>query len=238
MTHAIAYFLHEYSHSFVAWFLGGKDNPLKITYGHLNLSNLLLQQEVDENVDYASLFGQGRFRDVAVIALSGPGIGNGVLYVLLALVLRFAKSVRRSSAATLFVTLLALMAAANLWSYAPVRTIATHGDMGNASEGLRITSWQLFPIVVIPSVLVGVHFFRFVLPAVLRRIFGDDVRSSSFLIAVVCAVYFVFYGAAPSIGGNYGNASAVFATLSMFVFMPLVVSALLKCPLRQGAPTA
>ncbi len=42
LTHAIAYLLHEYSHSFLAWVLGFKANPLALNYGQPTLKNIIL----------------------------------------------------------------------------------------------------------------------------------------------------------------------------------------------------
>src|ERR1051326_7906740 len=59
LTHAIAFFLHEYSHAVMAWVLGFKSNPLDLDYGALELSNILLQQDIDEKVDYKPIFDAG-----------------------------------------------------------------------------------------------------------------------------------------------------------------------------------
>jgi hypothetical protein len=55
-------------------------------------------------------------------------------------------------ASTLFLFWLAVMSAGNLWSYTPVRTITTHGDMANAALGLGISSWTLLPFVALPDI--------------------------------------------------------------------------------------
>jgi hypothetical protein len=59
--HSVAYFVHEYAHSGTAWLLGYKSNPLAIEYGRFNLPNRLTFHEVDENVDYPSIFAQGHW---------------------------------------------------------------------------------------------------------------------------------------------------------------------------------
>ena len=102
VVHAIAYFLHEYSHSTTAWLMGFKANPLAITYGPFDMSNVLLQQDVDENVDYGPMLASGHGIQVALIALAGPGIGNGLLYVVVAVVLARQAS-RMRPAGVLFV---------------------------------------------------------------------------------------------------------------------------------------
>ncbi len=230
VAHAIAFFLHEYSHAVMAWLLGFKADPLAIHYGHLDLSNVLLQQDIDENVDYRTIFGTGHGLDATVIALAGPGIGNGALYVACALVLR-RRVATMQSAGVLFLFWLAVMASGNLWSYAPVRTVTTHGDMGVAAQGLGISGWTLFPFVVLPALWGVWDLFRIVLPLVLSRVCGGDALRRTFVTAVACFVLFGFYGC-PAIGGNYGNVSAVFSIVSMFVVFPVVLMATLS---RYGA---
>ena len=63
--------VHEYAHSFTAWLLHFKANPLALDYGHLNLNNLLFQDDIDENVDYAPIFAAKRGSSVALIAVPG-----------------------------------------------------------------------------------------------------------------------------------------------------------------------
>jgi hypothetical protein len=213
--------LHEYSHAVLAWLLGFKANPLALHYGHLNLSNLLLQQAIDENVDYGPIFGSGHGFAAAAIALAGPGFGNGVLYIACALVLK-RRMQRMRPAGVLFLFWLALMASGNLWSYAPVRTITTHADMALLARGLGISDWTLFPFVVLPSVWAAWDFFSRVLPDVLARVCRGNVLRCAFITAVACFVFFGFYGS-PALGGSYGNVSAVFSILSLFVIFPVVL---------------
>ncbi|MFC7400165.1 hypothetical protein ACFQU1_23470 [Chelatococcus sp. GCM10030263] len=232
VTHAIAFFLHEYSHAAMAWLLGFKSNPLHLHYGHLDLSNILLQQEIDENVDYKPIFDAGHGYAAAAIALSGAAIGNGVLYVALRLILRRHLS-RMRPASALFLFWLALMACANLWSYAPVRTITTHGDMALAAQGLGISAWTLFPFVVLPSVWAAWDFFRRLAPVVLDKVYSDDVLRRQFVMTIACFIFFGFYGGCPAVGGNYGNVAAVFSIISMLVLFPIALMMTLS-PLRVG----
>jgi hypothetical protein len=40
LAHGIGYLMHEYAHSFFAWFVHDKANPLALDYGHLSLDNV------------------------------------------------------------------------------------------------------------------------------------------------------------------------------------------------------
>ncbi len=167
----------------MAWLLGFKADPLAIHYGHLDLSNVLLQQDIDEDVEYRKIFRMGHGLDATAIALAGPGIGNGVLYVVCALVLR-RRVAKIRSAGVLFLFWLAVMASGNLWSYAPVRTVTTHGDMGVAAQALGVFGWALFPFVVLPALWAVWDLFRVLLPLVLSRVCGGDVLRRAFVTAV------------------------------------------------------
>jgi hypothetical protein len=237
ITHAIAFLLHEYSHAVTAWLLGFKSNPADLHYGRLDLSNLLLQQDINENVDYTVIFGAGHGFEAAIIALAGAGIGNGLLYVLCALFLKRQIS-RMRPAAVLILFWLALMASGNLWSYAPVRTITTHGDMALVAQGLGISAWALFPFVVLPSLWSIWHLFTVLLPRVLDCVCGHDVFRRCFVTAVACFMIFGFFGM-PGIGGSYGNVSAVFSILSLFVLLPVAVAMTLSpAAIRAGGEAA
>lgn len=225
VVHAIAYFLHEYSHSTTAWLMGFKTNPLAITYGPFDMSNVLLQQDVDENVDYGPIFASGHGLQVALIALAGPGIGNGLLYVVVAVVLTRQAS-RMRPAGVLFLFWLGVAASANLWSYAPVRTITTNGDMAHAARGFGISAWTLLPFVVLPSLLACWHLFRRLLPRVLGRTCEGDPLRGAFVAATACAIFFGFYGS-PALFGHYGAVSAVVSILSIFAALPLMLMATL-----------
>ena len=48
-AHLVGFFPHEYSHSFTAWIMGWKSNPIDLNYGPPTTANLLLQSDIDEN---------------------------------------------------------------------------------------------------------------------------------------------------------------------------------------------
>jgi hypothetical protein len=238
VTHALAYIQHEYSHSVTAWLLGFKANPLAIDYGKhpLQLSNLLLQQQIDEGVEYQPIFHSGHGFAEAAIALAG-WTSNVVLYLVCAGILK-RRLQRMRPALAIFLFWLALMEAANLWSYSPVRTITWHADMANAAQGLGISTWTLFPFVVLPTLWVAWDFFKVLMPRVLAAAFGGDVLRRVFATAIACFVYFGFFGGV-SIIADYGEVSAVISILSVFVFLPVAVMVTLaEIPLERPAPAS
>lgn len=71
ISHYVAVYPHEFTHSFLAWALGYKSNPLNIQYGGIGLSNLLLMSDIDENVNYEAV-SQNNPYHAALIAFAGP----------------------------------------------------------------------------------------------------------------------------------------------------------------------
>lgn len=225
-THAFVFFLHEYSHAFLAWGLGFKDNPLALDYGNADLSNLLLQQQIDENVDYDPIFAAGHGFQAAAIALAGVLFGNALVYLVIhGALVRFGSRLGRGG--TLFFFWSAVMAAANCWSYAPIRTVTTHADMFTAAKGLGISVWLMLPLATAVSLAILWACFRRLLPLVVDTLLRLPPSQSVFVRATAASLVFAVFGSV-AIGGNYGDTSAVFSILSIFVVQPLVLMASLS----------
>ena len=60
VAHVAGYLVHEYAHSFLAWAVGYKANPVALNYGHLSIENLVFLSGIDENVDYGPIFAAGK----------------------------------------------------------------------------------------------------------------------------------------------------------------------------------
>lgn len=73
VTHALAFFIHEYSHSFSAWIFGFKDNPLLLNYGDASWGNILFFNKIDENVNFQP-FQATHPWIAAFIAFAGMGV--------------------------------------------------------------------------------------------------------------------------------------------------------------------
>jgi hypothetical protein len=193
LTHAIAFLLHEYSHSFLAWLLGFKANPLALDYGRPTLKNIILLGDVEENVDYKQIVAGGNRIWGGIIALAGAGIGNGLLYFL-CFWLTGLRRIRSSRAAIMFLYWLSLMGAANLLSYAPLRVITTHGDMAIAANCFGISTWLLFPFVTAGTLYVMWHFFFRMFPKTYRQVVSGSPNNLVCMIAATSYWYFGFFG--------------------------------------------
>lgn len=78
-AHTIVFFSHEYAHSFTAWLLGWKANPLALHIPPLSSTVWLLQLGINQNVNEALLFAMGHGPDAAIIGGAGMIIGNALL---------------------------------------------------------------------------------------------------------------------------------------------------------------
>jgi hypothetical protein len=122
LAHAIGLMIHEYAHSFTAWLLHYKTNPFALDYGGLNLDNILFQDDIDENVDYAPIFAAGRGALASLIAVAGVLIGNGFSYIVSRWLWTKAKQ-KKTRAWAMFFFWLCVMSVGNFLSYVPVRTL-------------------------------------------------------------------------------------------------------------------
>lgn len=230
LAHATAYLCHDYAHALVAWSLGWMPAP-KIEYGRPTLSNLLFQQNVGDGVRYAPIFAGGHGGQAALIAFAGPGIGNGLLYLVCDLAIR-RTPIRHRPSAAMPLFWLAVMCAGNVWSYAPMRTITTHADMAIMARGLGISTWLLLPLVGAPSLLIMWSFFTRLLPFIRRLLFARGGPADTFLTLMACFFYFVFFGY-DGLDNGYGEVSALLSIASMFVVFPLTTMA---CLYNQPVP--
>ncbi|HTV87343.1 MAG TPA: hypothetical protein VME63_18250 [Dyella sp.] len=220
-AHAAAYLSHEYAHSVMAWLLGWMKQPFGIDYGAASFSNDLFLGDVSDNVDYAAIFSAGHGMAAAAIALSGPMIGNGLLYFIIYALMSTAW-VGRSRYLMMFLYWLSLMCAGNVWSYVPIRALTWHADIALAARGLGISVWVLFPFLMAVSAFITWHFMT---RSVARVVAWASVPSLNLivLIAVTGFWYFPFF-VGDAIDGSYGMISQVLAMVSRYVLFPLAVA--------------
>ena len=219
LAHAIGYMMHEYAHSFTAWLLHYKTNPLALNYGGLNLDNILFQNDIDENVDYAPIFAAGRGPLASLIAVAGVLLGNGASYLVSRVLYAKARQKKRRARAMFFFWI-CVMSVGNFLAYVPVRTFATHADMATTAQGLNISAWVIALVLGIPFGVAIWHFFTKILPDAETFLFPNEPSLQAVL--VLLAAYFVFV----SMGGagyrNYGSVSHWLSAFSEYVLFPVV----------------
>ena len=179
IAHAVAFFAHEYAHAILAWALGWKTNPLALNYGHMTPANLLTQQGIDENVDYAPIFASGHRLQAGVIAAAGMVVGNAFITYPFSLWGYTAARRRGARAwASLFYWLL-IASVGNFIDYVPVRTFSPREDMHTVVLGFACSPSWILLVMGLPFAVALVHFFaRLELPA-LRLFFQNRLSAGA-----------------------------------------------------------
>jgi hypothetical protein len=226
ISHAVALFVHEFAHSFLAWSLGFMSNPLALDYGSASPGNVLLQIEVGDNVDYAPILAGGHGFSAAAIALAGAFVGNGVVYCATYAVLRSRASELPAALAD-FLFWLGLMCAGNIWSYVPMRALANHADIATAARGLDLSGLALFPFLLIPALLIVFHFFHRTCRLMIPILSGARPDQRVVVIALVATWFFLFFGGV-GLSGSYGAISQAFAIISDVLLLPASIMWLLR----------
>jgi hypothetical protein len=194
-AHAIAFFPHEYAHSFTAWVLGWKSNPLALNYGRLTPVNLLLQFQIDENVDYQPIFNSGHGYQAGSIALAGLLLGNLLLTYPLSLWGYYYAKQRDLRTQGLFCYWLCVASIGNLIDYVPVRTFGNSGDMHTLAKGFNISPWLITVSLGIPFMMILAHFLYKFSPRALHWLFPRSAGRRAIMIMLTSAALFGFYGA-------------------------------------------
>jgi hypothetical protein len=218
-AHAIGFFMHEYAHSFSAWLMHYKSNPLDLNYGHLSINNILWQSDIDENVDYAPIFAGGRGPLASLIAVAGVLIGNGITYVVSRLLYTRAKQ-RKMPAWAMFFFWICVMSVGNFLCYVPVRTFTTHADMATTAKGLNVSPWVIALVLGIPFAFALWHFLAKILPDAEAFLFPESLLSQRVLVLLTTFLLFVFFGNAGIHG--YGSISHGLSVVSAFILFPVV----------------
>jgi hypothetical protein len=232
LAHALGYLIHEYAHSFTAWALGFKANPLALNYGHLTLANVVFLLGVDENVQYSPIFASGKGHLASWIAVAGVLFGNGGFYLGARRLYSFAKRQRRPVVG-LLAFLFCLMNVGNFFCYVPVRTFATHADMATVAKGLHASPWWIAVGLGIPFAIAIWHLFSTLLPDARHFLFpGERIKQVAVLAACSFTVFVFPFGGAGFQG--YGEASHWISIFSMCVLFPMVVILCWPCKPAQA----
>jgi hypothetical protein len=90
---------------------------------------------------------------------------------------------------------------------------------------LQIGSLALFPLLMVPSMLLVGHFFAKACPLFIRTIAQDNPARVLMMIAMTTTWFFVFFGGA-GMSGSYGTAAQVFSIVSEIVLLPIALAVL------------
>jgi hypothetical protein len=219
-AHAVVFFPHEYAHSFTAWLLGWKSNPLALYYAHPTLKVLLAQMGIDQNVNEVPIFASGHGRDAALIAAAGMVIGNGLITYPLSR-LGYAMATRRHLRGwAMFFYWTTVASVGNFIDYVPVRTFSPTGDMASVERGLGWSPLTVLIILGIPTAWALIYFLFRIQPSSVSWLFPASAPRRVILVLLTGAVLWGFYGAAGLVEG--GPLAYQMSKVSVFVLLPLV----------------
>lgn len=231
LAHHFAVFVHEYAHSFMAFALGCKSNPFQIHFGGTGLLNVLLLSGVDEQVDYPTMFAHDAGWRVALVALAGPGLGNGLTYFG-SLAMMNCKTAVKGDGVVLFAFALNVMSVGNFFSYVPIRTFVSHGDIGHVTQGLGVSPWLPLAVLGIPTLAAMWWLFRRTMPQAMRRLACGALNRQRALVALTVAIVFGFFGLAGWAG--YGTISHVLSGACMVIAPVVMVLCWPRKSVRHG----
>lgn len=222
LLHAIAFFSHEYAHSFTAFVLGWKKNPLALNYGSLNIGNILLQFDIDENVDYAPIFSSNHGTIAAIIAIAGMLIGNALIDYPIARI-GLQRAIKNNSRTWgLFCYWFCVVSVGNFISYVPVRTFTSHGDMHTVCKGLHCSPWLIIIVLGLLLMYFFVHFIVKILPSAVSWLYPTQTGKQVFIIVLTNLILFGFYGIV-GIAGQ-GPEAHIMSLVSICLFAPVTIA--------------
>ncbi len=218
VTHALAFFTHEYAHSFSAWALGFKSNPLILTFGDTSLGNLLFFIKMDENVAF-SLFYSAHPWSASFIAFAGI-LSNAILFLLTVKALTSKK--HHGQLYYYFFIWFAVMNLGNFIDYIPSRTFTTEGDIGEILLFLSISPWWMMVIFGYPICFSIWYFYSKILPVTYQNLMFNPTQQAILLVMLTLTL-FTLFGGAPGYS-NHGELSHLIGQL--FIYMtPIVIVA-------------
>jgi hypothetical protein len=228
-SHYFAVFPHEYAHSFMAWILGYKSNPLQLNYGGTSWNNLLLLSNINENVNYRQILNDGHFFYVALIAFSGAWIANLLLFIL-SLYLLKQKTVKQKPYIFYFTFWFNLMNLGNFYDYVPMRTFANYGDIYGIVVGLNISPWWIYIMVGYLVAFLIWHFFTSTLISAYKNF---EISSTPLRAGLMITSVLILFGFFSGIIGislspdpkNFNIDVSHFLSLTSFLMIPGVVLA-------------
>ena len=221
-AHACVFFAHEYAHTFTAWLLGWKGNPLALHYPAPTPVVLLLQMGINQNVDEGAIFASGHGAQAAIIGAAGAILGNALISYPLSR-WGYAKARQIGSRGWgMFAYWATVASVGNFIDYVPVRTFTTESDMGSIQRGFGWSPWTILVVLGIPTLLAVIYFFVRIQPATLTWLFPESAAKRSALAVLTAFVLFGFYGAAGLLEG--GPISHTLSLISVCLGFPVMAA--------------
>jgi hypothetical protein len=215
LTHDLAVLPHEFTHSFLAWILGIKSDPLDIDWGGTSIGNILLLLHIDENVDYQAALAAGD-----TVALSGPLLANGGLYLLFRWLIG-RRAVRSRPVLSYAVFWLVVMNLANIWCYIPMRAFADDGDIRHFIWATDASPWLMYIIVGYLVVWGLIDFYHRVVPLALESATISPPPARAIVLIEATTVIFGYFAIPGFLESD--PVSQVIAGTSALMIPPIVL---------------
>ena len=222
LAHALVFFPHEFAHSFTAWLLGWKANPLALNYGTPSLAVVLAQFGINENVNYQPIFSSGNGWVAGIIAASGMVIGNMLVTFFLSLWLYRMAHRRHLPIFGMLLYWTTVASVGNFWDYVPIRVFATSGDMFTIAKGFACSPWLVLLVLGIPTAIALVYLFQKFQAKALMWFFPDSKVKRGLMIILTAFAIFGFYGAA-GWAEDCGPESRWLSKFSVLILAPLMM---------------
>jgi hypothetical protein len=183
--HLLIIVMHEFSHSFCAYFLGWKPDPWDIIYGSI------IGAHWDENVDYSAIFAAGEGPAAAAIAFAGP-LSNIMLFFV-TVGLMSTKSVKNHRWIYHCTFWTCVITFAMVFEYVFTRSFLQHDDFGNINHGLGISPWSIFIVGTLLGILGLYYIIVYLLPEYHAIVTPHERPLQYVTVSAVCFVIFLFY---------------------------------------------
>jgi hypothetical protein len=222
LTHYVVVIQHEYAHSFMAWITGIKDDPLRIDWGGTGFHNIMTLGNIDEDVDYDRALAAGHTTAVAVTAMAGVVIGNGVFYLVARTFLGQPAVLGRPWVVySLFWYI--VHSVGNFYDYVPLRTFADGGDVKNFALGSGWSRWWIYALVGYLTLWAIVDLYRKAMPRTLGAAgFGHLWPARAIVLVLSTLALFVLY-ASPAL--EQADPVSVFMGRTSLIIIPAVLMA-------------
>lgn len=209
-------YLHEFGHSFTAWVLGFKNNPLDIIYGGWNWQNILFLAKIDENVNYAWITQSGHQSLISLIAFAGPFVSL-LIYLITLYLLRK----KFNSYLYYLIFWINLINVRELWAYVPLRSLSSTADIANINRSLDLSPWWIFILFSPPIAYAVWHFFSNTVKNAYEKLglFSSASKATLFTLTVI---YFFTLTGLQIFAANYNSVTNVL-TWASFAAIPFIL---------------
>lgn len=217
MTRALAFFVHEYAHSFSAWVLGFKHNPLILNFGDASWGNILLYTKIDENVDFNSFSGIHPW-SASFIAFAGI-LSNAILFIISVKAL-FSKK-NHSQLYYYFFLWFTVINLGNFNTYIPARTFSHIHDIGEITTFLNISPWWIMILFGYAICYCFWFFYSEILPYGYKKLSFNSIQQ---IILLIMVTFILFAVTGTSGYTNHGPESHFIALLSLYAIPIVIIS--------------